>query len=285
MNTLHYYKTHGRITDPGMYLKSLSALAYDVDTLAKQIQSLLLHANDAGLLNYAIPLHRKVEMNARTAEQMLKNIFAHDSAPLTQPRPVSQRLIAICRDFSVLACAVLRVHGIAARARYGFSHYYAPFFHDMVLLEYWHVLEKRWCLADMRTTLLHSEFHHFQIDYDVHDIPRDKFMTAAAAWKRCRAHPPEAQQFGAVVKEKLRGLWYVRNILMADLSALNKNEPLMWDTWGYMLKNNFAVDPYEAAELRVLDELAEVLDQESIDLDQLSTFYHHPMLQMNVCSR
>ena len=72
---------------------------------------------------------------------------------------------------------------------------------------------------------------------------------------------------------------------MADLSALQKNEPLMWDTWGYMLKNNFAVDPHEPEELRVLDELAQLLDREHRDLDQLAAFYDQPMLRMNVCSR
>jgi len=223
-------------------------------------------------------------MNARTVVAILDTLFKLNQNSIISYRPVTQRMISTCRDFSVLACAILRSNGVAARVRYGFSKYYfSQFFHDIVLLEYWNMAKNCWCLVDTRTTEAQVEHHKFNVAFDLHDIPLEQFISAASAWNMCRKGEIKATKFGSGSKREIKGLWYIRNKLMQDLAALNKHELLLWDSWGYILHNKYGVDPYAEDELNNLDSVAQLLDCANIDIGAINHIYKHPSLGFELC--
>ena len=68
-------------------------------------------------------------------------------------------------------------------------------------------------------------------DFDLMDVPRDRFMVAGEAWAQCRSGHAEPDAFGIF---DMRGLWFVAGNLLRDLAALNDREMLPWDVWGAM---------------------------------------------------
>lgn len=66
--------------------------------------------------------------------------------------------------------------------------------------------------------------------FDPLDVPRDRFLLAGEAWRRCRSGEDDPDRFG--VDEDSRGIGFVRGYLLHDLAALKKVETLCWDSWG-----------------------------------------------------
>lgn len=59
-------------------------------------------------------------------------------------------------------------------------------------------------------------------------MPRDAFLTAGAAWLRCRAGLAEAERFG---QGATRGLWFLKVNVVRDANAVNNRETSTWDRW------------------------------------------------------
>ena len=70
-------------------------------------------------------------------------------------------------------------------------------------------------------------------DFDILDVPRDRFLIAGDAWAQCRAGKADPAKFG-IAFANLRGLWFIAGNLVRDVAALNKMEMLPWDVWGAM---------------------------------------------------
>jgi hypothetical protein len=194
------------------------------------VQGVTLHEYVAGdLYGFRIPDARKRESHIRSAEELLNRILALDARPLSVARPVDKRLIGVCRHFAVLLAAMLRAKGIPARVRCGFGTYFNPgYFEDHVVCEIWNAAKRRWLLADPQFDEVWRKA--LEIDHDVLDVPRDRFLIAADAWALCRAGKADPQKFG-IFKGDLRGLWFIAGNLVHDVAALNKMELLRWDAW------------------------------------------------------
>jgi hypothetical protein len=73
----------------------------------------------------------------------------------------------------------------------------------------------------------------FSIDFDLTDVPRDRFLIAGDAWARCRSGAADPASFGlSLVKEA--GDWWIAGNHMRDAAALRNLELLPWDCWGAM---------------------------------------------------
>jgi hypothetical protein len=161
---------------------------------------------------------------------MLDRLLAHDGRPLSAARPVALRLVGVCRHFSVLLVAALRAQGVPARARCGFGSYFERgCFYDHWVCEYWSAAEERWIRVDAQIDSVQRAI--LDVDFDVLDVPHDRFLIAGDAWVRCREGRADPAKFGIF---DLRGLWFVAGNLVRDLAALNRMELLAWDQWGAM---------------------------------------------------
>jgi hypothetical protein len=260
MHLLDYYIPQSPITDPDEHANLFISLPCDIAALCKVIQGLLLHETDGKLFEYAIPKERMQETNLRYVRQMLARILELDNCPLAQARPPDKRLVVSCRDFAVMLCGMLRQHKIPARLRIGFSTYTYPIsgFHgDHSLLEYWHAGLNKWCLVDARTSPFHIQQKRHTIDFNIYDVPHDRFFFAGKVWRLCRSGQMDPNSFGFGLINRVQGWWYIRNKVLQDMAALNKREPLLWDVWGMMLRQEPGEMPTLAQQLLV-DEIAEL---------------------------
>jgi hypothetical protein len=231
---LDYYAAPATMTDAGRYADAFAALAREVGALARTVQGLLLHEHWALAYEQTLSPERRAESQLRQTERMLEHILARDPVPLDTARPVERRLVGVCRHFTVLTVAMLRAKGLPARARCGFGGYFRTGrFEDHWVVEYWNAADGRWRLADTQIDALQSA--RLKPDFDLLDVPRDRFVIAGDAWSQCRAGKADPSTFGlSFLKE--HGLWFIAQNLIRDFAALNNMEMLPWDVWGAMAR-------------------------------------------------
>lgn len=235
MDPLAYYATQSPITNPGKNVGLFADLPGTIGGLCQVVQGLCILYFAGEMYGYEVPKERLSEIDTRYVERMLDRIVELDSRPLTEPRPPEKRLMGCCRDFATLFCAIARHQSIPTRTRVGFAAYFTEVGPDFnvshEIVELWDPSERRWRLVDPE--LDDQTIQENNIQFDVHDIPRDQFLVAGKAWQMCRAGKADPNWFGF---EDMRGLWFIRGNLILDLAAQNKMELLLWDSWGLMLR-------------------------------------------------
>ncbi|HVN84486.1 MAG TPA: transglutaminase-like domain-containing protein [Candidatus Binatia bacterium] len=246
---LSYYAQPGVMTSPGAHAPAFDGLPSELPALCAVVQGLLIHPFWTGAYGVTLPEERQEEVQLRSVEEMLTRLLALDDRPLTVARPADRRLVGNCRHFSTCLCAILRHHGVPARARCGFGAYFmAGSFEDHWVCEYWNAAQSRWVMVDAQLDAVQRNV--VKPPFDVLDVPRDQFIIAGDAWQRCRSGAADPQRFGIF---DMRGLWFIRGNVVRDLAALNRIELLPWDAWGLMSK----VDADQSAEdLVQLDRVA-----------------------------
>ena len=237
---LAYYIEPGPFTDPGAHRDALRELPRDVPALLDALHGLLIHKH----LTWAYGVEQRPEheetSNFRRAEDFLGRLLA-DGRPLAEPREASERVGVTCRDFTVLAVAALRTHGIPARARCGFGAYFGvPTNEDHWVAEYWNAEEQRWILTDAQVDDRQREL--FGAKIDVTDVPRDQFIVAGDAWRRCRVGEDDPNRYGLSITDEF-GDWWIAANLIRDVAALSNMEMLPWDVWGAMPEPEDTIGP------------------------------------------
>lgn len=229
------------------------------------VHDLVIQPADAQPLD--LPADRFEENQVRPARELVRQLLALDPAPLRISRAPDKRVVGTCRHFAVLACALLRHHGIAARARCGFATYFQPDQAvDHWIIEYWN--DARWIRVDAenlgKTVMPHP-----------HDLHPADFLTGGEAWSAYRRGSIDASRFGVYGT----GNWgpdEIRANAVRDLAALNKVETLPWDEWGRMTD---AFDGKTGADYDLLlDELAAVCAAD--DPAAVSALYGHEDLRV-----
>jgi transglutaminase superfamily protein len=246
---LAFYHGDGMMTSDATHAALFAALPDDVASLTRVMHGLLLHQHIAPAYGQTLSGPRLAEPHIRSVRKMLDQLLAHDASALTTARSPDKRLVGVCRHFTTLFVTALRVKGFAARARCGFGSYFeAGKFIDHWVCEYWNEREARWVLVDAQIDELQRRL--FKTDFDVLDVPRDRFVIAGEAWRQCREGLKDPQQFGIM---QMTGLWFIAGNVLRDFAALNNVEMLPWDVWGPMLRPGEAAS---AAQLALLDRLA-----------------------------
>jgi hypothetical protein len=224
------YVRPGTMTAAGRYAPLLEELPGDVAGLAAVAHGLLIHEHIAGAYGVTLAEEDRASVHLRPVEAMLEQIVARDGRPLGVAREPAGRLASNCRGFTVLMVAMMRAHRIPARARCGFGGYFTEGrFEDHWVCEYWD--GGRWVLVDAQIDEPQREL--FGIDFDVTDVPRDRFLVAGDAWAACRRGDADPSVFGlSQVNEA--GDWWIASNLVRDAAALDNLELLPWDGWGAM---------------------------------------------------
>ena len=222
------YATQSATSDPGASSALLDATPTDLASVAAITQGLVFHyAAGKFMFGHEPAQERIAEIDTRDLKHILARITELDARPLNQARDFDKRIIGCCRDFSLIACAILRHHNIPARLRYGFASYFEPnYWIDHVIVETW--TEGRWQRFDPQMAgIIHPPV-------DLFDIPGDAFITGGRAWQLCRSEGADPTRFGlGPFVPEVSGLWFVRGRLLLDLASLNKQEMLCWDEWSY----------------------------------------------------
>lgn len=232
------FRTPVDMSDAGRQASLLDGLPSDVGRLAEIVQGVLLHQHVAPAYGVTLNAAQQLEPHIRGVEPMLDRITAHDARPLTAARPAAERLVAVCRHFTLLHVAMLRRQGVPARARCGFGAYFEKGkFVDHWVTEFWNEAERRWQLFDAQLDARQRAL--FRISFDPSDTPRDQFLIAGDAWQLCRTGKADPQDFGIL---HMHGLWFIAGNVIRDLAALNNHEMLPWDVWGAMRQTDAELD-------------------------------------------
>lgn len=231
LSVLDYYKEQSVGSSPGRHAALFDELPAEPAGVARAVQNLLIYEWVAEpFYAVTIPDERREESHLRTTEDLVDAMLALDDRGLSATRRAEDRVVGICRHFMLLAVAILRHHGVAARSRGGFGNYFGPGnYEDHWVCEYWDVSEQRWKLLDPQFD--ETFVDRLGVDHDITDVPRDKFWTAAQAWRSCRSGESDPMDFG-IEKHGMRGMWFVAGSLIRDVATLNKIEVLPWDVWG-----------------------------------------------------
>jgi Transglutaminase-like superfamily len=264
MRTLAFYTQPGVMTSAGRYAPLLAELPGDVADLAAAAQGLLIHEFIAAAYGVTLSDADRDSVHVRPAEGLLERITARDGRPLGAAREPRDRVATNCRGFTVLMVAMLRAHGTPARARCGFGGYFTEgWFEDHWVCEYWHAGEQRWVLIDAQIDARQREL--FSIDFDVADVPRDRFLIAGDAWALCRSGAADPGKFGlSQIGEA--GDWWIAGNLMRDAAALGNLEVLPWDCWGAMPEEDEAIGDARCA---LFDRLATLTQWPDRDFAEL----------------
>lgn len=247
------YTKQSPMSSPGQYADALCALPRDVPSLTRAIQGLQIHEFMLGAYGVNAPQTRKRESQLRSLEAMLAAVRARDPRPLEVAREPAERLIGVCRHFALWLVAALRQQGVPARARWGFATYFNPgWYEDHIVAEYWNPAQASWTLVDAQLDGLQRE--HLGVDFDPLDVPHDRFISAAAAWQKCRTGELDPQRFG-ISPANLHGLWFITGSLVREVAALRALELLPWDVWGAMAKPSA---PLSHDELAFFDRIAQL---------------------------
>jgi hypothetical protein len=227
---LDFYRLQTKMSDPGAYAAVIADLPADIAGLATTAQGLILHEHWAPAYGQTLSDERRAEVHLRSLAAMLGQILVHDDAPLTQPRRLEDRLIGNCRDFTLFTVAALRVQSVPARARCGFGTYFEPGKGvDHWVAEYWSAADARWVMVDAQIDAFQAE--RLRPDFDLLDVPPNRFLTGGAAWRACRAGEADPETFGIM---HMHGLGFIAGDLVRDAAALAGVEMMAWDCWGAM---------------------------------------------------
>lgn len=155
---LEYYKKHGIMTEIRFMKDMVKDLPMNVESITSIVQNIFLHQHWAKRYGLELDDKRKEEPWLRSIEEKL--IFLNQSgySHVMDKRPIENKMIAICRDFTVMAVALCREVGIPARARCGFATYFdKDKYIDHWVLEYWNEDKKRWILVDPQLDSIQKE--------------------------------------------------------------------------------------------------------------------------------
>lgn len=251
---MKFYSDNSEFTGTSKYQEILRKVPNEIREICIFTQSLLIHAYWLDKYNFNTSDSNKFqEMQLRYLDDILDLASSRNENLSDLSRAPEERVISICRDFSLIVCAVLRTKGIPARLRCGFATYLnIGSFEDHWICEYWNVDKSKWIKVDAQLDNIHLE--NLNIDFDACDIPSGKFLYAGEAWELCRNLEENPSTFGI---QGLSGLPFIKANIVRDIFSLRKIETLPWDSgWG-IIKDPL-VPITDDKELSAIDKLAEI---------------------------
>lgn len=300
--TLNYYNLPSDITCLDKYKKFTEGLPADPGAIYQVTQGLILH--DMWIERYGETYIEEHEYPQKIAymEDILDKALELDHSDLTIPRHPRNRVIACCREFATLMCAILRAKGVPARSRCGFATYFGwdGLYEDHWICEYWN--GERWVMADPQLDpLQQSSVLSWGMDnakennellqriqtFNPRDLKTDEFVTAGEAWIRCRKGTEDPERFGIGCPirpewgiDSLYGLWFIRGQLLRDFAALNKVETvpylvriakgLDWNVWRLVGSRD---EELTVEDLQLLDTIAELTLQVDANYQEIRRLY------------
>ncbi|GAB3923030.1 hypothetical protein GCM10011575_00320 [Microlunatus endophyticus] len=248
-DAMRSWSVHTPYSDPGRYTDLLTAVPPRIPELSAVARNLIIHYRASGL---DLPEESKGDINARWISAILDLDQRRHRQPLDAERDPLTRVQGCCRDHSLFSAAVLRQHGVPARIRYGFSHYFARDHNfDHVIVETW-LPEGRWLRFDPEVG---EPMERLATPQDIPHGPDSPFTTAAESWKEYRQGSIDPQLYGVAPGVPIGGAWFMQGAVFYDAAFRAGIELLLWDGWAPLSSPDGVTDE----EAGTADELAEMI--------------------------
>lgn len=246
---------HARQTpfsNPGRHAGLFTELPTNPASLSTVARNLIVHYRASG---HTLPVATRDDINARWLERTLELDQSRHSGPLSEPRPIVDRVQGCCRDHTLFCVGVLRSHGIPARSRVGFAGYLANGWHyDHVIVEAW--LQGQWQRFDPEIEEGSSSLTT-PTDIGFCEVDSNGFVTAAQVWSSARRDEVDPETYGVdPAIPVLRGQRFLLNEVIYEVAHRFGDELLLWDIWGRM---GLPEEPVSDQDTQWIDGVADLL--------------------------
>jgi len=266
MKSIEYYLTHDRMTHIQEMKSMVKDLPRDIPSIVKVVQNCLIHQHWAKQYGIDVNESNIFEVNIREVENKLKRLNQKGITNIIEPITLDNKLIGICRDFTVLMTSLCRELNIPARSRCGFADYFEEGkYIDHWVCEVWDKNEERWIMIDAQLDEYQSKA--LEIIFNPIDIKDQHFITADQAWLMCRDNQTDPNIFGIF---KWWGYDYLRCNLILDANSLVGMAMQPWDFWdGY---KSLPIEEWTEDNYREMDKLACLISTIDQDPSKLIEF-------------
>lgn len=266
-NILEFYKKTSPYTELGLYRDFAKNLPNDIPTLCLLQRKQIIHP--IAFKKEEIRNSKKCfwgdmtqisDMNLLreddifpNAISMLAELLRKDSK-YSLNREAKDKLFVTCRGQALLLAAILKVKGIPARVRSGFAEYPSNdgIYWDHWVTEYYNNKNQKWNLVDADCCC------NDNIDFDIYDIPGNRFLTAAWLWLEIRKNRFDILKLGHAYygKNKDKLIEILTTALFYDFHCLMNNEIIYLHHPKYLKDKKFKLNNVDLEEI---DELARLM--------------------------
>lgn len=277
---LEFYKQTSLYTDLGLYKDFAKQLTDDINEICILQRMQIIHPIAFSEPNIReqeksfwgnmtnVPITRiKYEDDLfPTALSMISELLRKDNN-YSKDRKAENKIHVTCRGQAILLASILKAKGYSARVRSGFATYIHDdgVNYDHWITEYYDNDKDRWVLVD-------ADEHGFGHEFDINDIPRDKFIFGAEAYLGMRGGKYKTEEIyydsdpaTLGLKASIRGLFY-------DFHSLMNDEIIFLHLPKYIQHKDFVLSEEEYKEL---DNLAELLLDPDKNFDKLLEIWNN----------
>lgn len=287
---LDFYKKTSPYTELGLYKDFAKSLPDDIKELCLLQRNQIIHPfdlNNEEMRNDKNSFYgdmTKVNKTRLSYENDLfptaQSIFAEllrRNANYSKDRDIKDKVHVCCREQAILLASILKAKGIPARVRSGFAKYVNTTNQkagDHWITEYYNDELKRWTLVDADMQFDENTLNEFHIDFNLLDIPYDKFIFGAEAYLGIRKNKYKTEEIyyssdpiTLGLKATLRGLFF-------DFHSLMNDEIIFLHLPKYIQDKNLELTEEEYIEL---DELAMLMLNPDSNFEKLLEIWNNKL--------
>jgi hypothetical protein len=284
-NVVNFYKKTSYYTDLGKYKEVAINLPDDIKELCKLQRNQTIH-----------PFDLKIESNLKDVNSFYGDMtklgriclkFENDLFPsaismmaellrrderYSIERNICDKIHICCREQSILLTSILKAKGLSARVRSGFCKYINPdgrLFGDHWIVEYYNDDENRWILVDADMSYDDKTLNEFNIDFDLTDIPKTKYLYAADAYLGLRMGKYNDEDIYFASNPLKYGLKAAVRALFYDFHSIMNDEIIFLHLPKYALENNFVFTEEELKEIDYLAKLMLNVEENFVEIQKI----------------
>jgi len=197
-NILEFYKKTSIYTELGLYTDFARKLPDDISELCLLQRNQIIHPfdlRDEEMRKDSNSFYGDMTKIPRTTLCYENDLYPTAIAMLAEllrrdrnysvNRKIEDKIHVCCREQAILLASILKAKGIPARVRSGFAKYVntsGKQAGDHWITEYYNYKKEKWILVDADMYFDKEILKSYHIDFNLLDIPHEKFLFGAQAY-------------------------------------------------------------------------------------------------------